>query len=269
MSAGGYEDFLRGKRVGGLPFGPTWAHGPWAQKWWKVIGASMDDQTERMRNARKISTPDGALELGSSAAVDLIGTDRMLDRGGTAPGAGDEADADYVARLKLAWETWGQDKQLGAGAGSAFGLLRQLVLQGFPDGDTGTTIVTHAGRWYQLQSGELVFGDCVTAVNRQNLLGIVPGNLPGFTLDVRDQFYSHFAILFLQDVSGLSDDGGSPKAALNRTVRLWKSGGSIYDGALVLPPGQFCWDWSEGLTWATWRDTWATGTDGSRFINPE
>lgn len=264
MSSGGYEDYFRGYNLG-----PPWLHGPWAQKLWKVIGAGVDEQNDLLRAARQISTPDGALDAGDSDAVTRIGDDRLLARGGTTPGASDETDEDYVARLKKAWTTWGQDPDEGGGAGSALALLQQLAIQGFPVGATGATLVNHLGRWYQLRSGDLVFGDCVVAANRQNLLGIPPGNLPGFTLDVRDQFFSRFVILFLQDVPGLDDGGGAAKAALNQTVSRWKSGGAIYDGALVLPPGQFCWDWSAGLTWDTWRETWDTGTTGSRFINPE
>lgn len=242
--------------------------GPWGRRWWGAIGSVIDEQNARMRQAREATTLDGALALGLSDALDRIGADRLLPRGGSAPDVADEADVTYAARLKTAWETWAQSPTTGGGGGSVKGMLVELAVQGFPVEDTGATVVNHNGVWHQLISGELVSTDGAEMVNRQNLLG-VPGGMEGFTLDVRDQFYSRFVILFLADVPTLTNDDTAAKARLNGTVKRWKSGSAVYDGAVVIPTGDSIWGWPMGTTWGAWRATWGEGTTTSRFIDPE
>ena len=276
MSAGGYEAFFQSSQ-----FGPGWMHGRWGNRFWGSVGKVLDAQDDLLRQAASVRTPDGAVALGMSDALDLCGDDRMLPRGGSAPNVVDESGAAYAARLKKAWTTWGQDNTpttgKGGGAGSVLGILTQLKVAGFPIEPTapdywttGAFLVNHIGRIYDLINGELhVVGVVDPCVNRQQLDGTVPGNLTGFTLDARDQFYSKFCILFLEDVPTLVNTPCAAKARLNQICRRWKSAGAIYIGAVVVTPGNYLWGWpiAVGINWGNWRATWGTGTS-ARFIDP-
>jgi hypothetical protein len=270
MSAGGYEAFFQSSA-----FGPGWMHGSWGTKFWKSIGKVLDSQNDLLRDAQSVRTPDGAVELGMADALDRQGDDRLLPRGGTTPTATDESDAAYAARLKAAWTTWGQDPEDGGGAGSVFGILSQLKLAGFPiepsgaNLTSGAVLVNHNGRLFQLYQDALnIAGTTDVCINRQNIDGSVSGTLNGFTLDARDQFYSRWCLLFLEDVASLTDTDCPAKARLNQICRRWKSASAIYVGAAIVPADTFLWGWPLGATWGAWRATWGTGTT-ARFINPK
>lgn len=270
--ATGYEAFLQSTLVG-----PDWAHGPVWQRYWAAIGRVIDSQNALMRSARKVSQPDGAAALGMADALDRQGDDRMLPRGGTAPNLSDESHTAYATRLKAAWTTWGQDDVDGGGAGSVLGILRQLKAAGFPVEPTGTDywttgalFVNHLGRVYQIVGGALhVVGDAGICVNRQNLTGAVPGNLVGWTLDARDQFYARFAIVFLQDVPSLVNTPCPAKSRLNAICKRWKSGSAIYSGCSVVPQETLakCWGFPLETKWGDAGLNW--GTNGARFIDTE
>jgi hypothetical protein len=234
-------------------------------KLWKTVGKMMDDQTALMRTARAVTTPDGALAAGYSDALDQGGLDRMIPRGATAPNsAADETDAAYAARLDTAYDLWGGTRSGGGGAGTAVGMLKALLAQGFPSGINGTIIMSHIGRWYAWDDA-LLYGDTMDAVNRQQTDGSVPTPvLKGFTLDSRDQFYSKFMIVFGQDVSGLTDTSTIAKARLNKTVREWKSASAVYCGAVVVVTNGV---WGYPLT-DLWGDSGTWGDGVSRYISP-
>src|ERR1019366_5303851 len=272
MSAGGYEAFFQSSQ-----FGPGWMHGKWGSKFWGSVGKVVDAQNDLLRQAVSVRTPDGAVALGMSAALDRRGDDLLLPRGGSAPDGGTpESDAAYAARLKKPWTTWGQDPDIGGGAGSVLGILTPLKIAGFPVEPTppnywttGAFLINHIGMIYQLISGALhVVGPSDICINRQQLDGTVPsGGMQGFTLDARDQFYSWFCILFVEDVSSLVNTPCTAKARLNQICKRWKSASANYTGAAVVPSGNFLWGWPIGARWGTWRATWGTGTS-ARFIDP-
>jgi hypothetical protein len=249
--------------------GPPVMHGPNATARWTSLGAVMDNQTTKMKTAAKLRGPDFCTSIGASDALDEHGKDRLLSRGGTTPAAIDESDAAYAARLDVAPTTWEK-------AGMPVGILRALKIAGFPVEPTdpyywttGVFLINHNGRIVQLVKNELTIVGCAgPCVNRQNLLGAVSGIMNGFTLEARDQFYSRFCLLFVQDVPTLVNTEGNPvKACLNQIVQRWRSGGADYVGAVVCPSGNFLWGWPLGATWGTWRATWGTGVS-ARIINP-
>jgi len=268
----GYEQFLQS-----MAFGPDWAHGTWWQKWWKSIGKVLDSQNALMETAYRVRNPDGAAALGYSDALDRQGDDRMLPRGGTIPTASDESDAAYAARLKAAWTTWGQDPDTGGGAGSVLGILRQIKIAGFPIEPTppnylttGGFLVNHIGRIYQIIDDALyIVGDAAPCINRQDLTGTVSGTLPGWTFDARDQFYSHFGLVFVVDVASLTNTDCPARARLNAVCNRWKSGSARYAGCAIVPYADdaVCWGWPVSTTWGQADLNW--GTNGARFIDPE
>lgn len=267
----GYEQYLPSPVLG-----PPWMHGPWANKIWAAVGRSMDQQDALIALARKAAFPDEAVSAGMSDALDKRGDDLMLPRGGTAPYLADETDVAYAARLKASFETWGQDETTGGGAGSVLAILQQLKIAGFPVEPTdpyfwttGAMLVNHNGYLYQLIDDELHrIGTAGICINRQNLAGAVTG-LTGFTLDARDQFYSRFAILFLEDVPTLTNADCPAKSRLNAICNRWKSGSAIYSGAAVIPQE----DSAKVIGWPIDLEIGAVGlqfgANGARFIDPD
>lgn len=247
-------------------FGPNWMHDPVGQAYWGSVGKVFDQQVSRMKTGIRARFPDDAAAMGMADALELQGQDRMLPRGGSTPGAADESLASWATRLKAAWTTW-------ALAGSAKGLLLELAAQGFPTGATGTSVCNHLGRRYYLDDdGNLVTTTpAMPCVNRTDKTGVIPETpLQGFTFDARPQFYSHFCVLFLEDVTSLTnEDGNTAKAILNQTVRRWRQGGAHYAGAAVAPTATSAkaWGWPNDLKWGQDGLTW--GTNGVRFIAPE
>jgi hypothetical protein len=276
MASDGYERDLQSPELG-----PPWMHGPWGNKFWGAFGKVLDAQNELMRSARKASMPAGALALGMSDALDRQGDDRLLPRGGSVPTASDESDAAYATRLQKVWTTWGQDDTpvtgKGGGAGSVLAILTQLKIAGFPIEPTGTAywttgafLINHIGRVYDLINGVLhVVGSAPACANRQNLDGTVSGILPGFTLDARDQFYSHFCLLFVQDVSSLVNTPCPAKSRLNAICKRWKSGSAIYNGCVIVPSASSakCLGWPFDMKFGDSGLTF--GTNSARFIAPE
>jgi hypothetical protein len=274
VAADGYERDFQSPE-----FGPPWMHGPWGNKLWKCVGAVLDSQNDLMRTARKVSMPEKAAEMGASDALDRIGDDRLLPRGGSTPTLADESDASYAARLKSAWTTWGQHPEAGAGAGSVKGILQQIAVAGFPIEPTppnyvttGAFLVNHLGYFYQLRDGEIITATTAQAcVNRQQLDGTVPFSpMFGWTLDARDQFYSRWMILFVEDVPSLTNAAGNgPKSRLNTICRRWKSGSAIYSGCAIVPheTSAKCIGWPLTLKFGDAGLTF--GTNGARFIDPE
>lgn len=250
--------------MGSTGFGPNWMHDAVGNAYWGVVGAMIDQQVARMKLAVRCRYPQDALAAGMSDALDEIGKDRLLPRGAAvSPGESDETDANYAARLLAAWDTWEK-------AGTPLGLLRELAVHGFPTGATGAMIVNHLGIAYVLDhTGQLLRSTpCAVCVNRTDLHGVIPSTLlTGFTLDARDQFFSHFMIIFLQAAGALANNTGNPvKACLNQIVRRWRCGGAIYNGAAVVPSGAGVWGWPPTDTWG---DGGVWGWNGAIFIDPE
>jgi hypothetical protein len=134
----------------------------------------------------------------------------------------------------------------------------------------GTMLINHLGMAYLLDgsSSLVVTQPCASCFARQNLQGTVPSPpLTGFTLDCRDQFFSHYMMLFAQPVTGLDNTAGNTvKACLNQTVARWRCAGAIYNGAAIVPTGAKVWGWppttrvgDAGLT---------VGTNGATWIDP-
>lgn len=259
--AGFYERWFQSPGLG-----PNWMHDPIGNGYWGGVGKMFDEQMGRLKAAVRARFPDDAAALGMADALEQQGKDRMLPRGGTSPGAGDESLTSWATRLKNAWVTW-------AMAGFAKGLLNELQVQGFPMGNTGTSIFNHLGRRYYLDAGELVVSaPCAACVNRTNKLGVIPSPpLTGFTLDVRDQFYSRFCIMIFQDVPSLTNEtGNTAKAILNQTARRWRQGGARYVGASVFPQADYAWvpGWPPNMQIGMAGD-FVIGDNGARFIAPE
>lgn len=259
--AGFYETWFQSPKLG-----PGWMHDPVGQAYWGSVGKVLDLQVARLKSGVRSRFPEDAAALGMTDALEEIGRDRMLPRGGATPGANDEALATWAARLKDAWTAWEK-------AGSAKGLLEELAVQGFPTGELGTVLVNHVGRGYYLDgNGDLVIFTAFDELgNRVNKLGVVPTpSLKGFTLDARDQFSAHFAILFLQDVPTLTNDAGNvAKAILNQTVRRWRQSGAHYAGAAVVPQENDAeiFGWPQGKLFGDAGRVF--GAAGSRVIDPE
>jgi hypothetical protein len=237
---------------------PPWLQAKWGRAFLDAVGARMDNVVGATKEAVFARLP----EFAPSDAQDVIGADRGLPRGGG------ESDEDYGARLVDAWNIWGGDNTpltgKGGGAGSARGILLQLKALGLPTGSDGATVYNHNGRYAQLDgSDEVVFGDGPVAVNRSNLLGLVPGNLKGFTLDWRDQFYAKFGILFPVDVPALRPNT-QLAAAINRMVDRWRQAKEHYVGAFVIEAGGG-WDWPATQTW---DDGTLWNSDTVHFIPP-
>lgn len=259
MADGFYEGWFKAPG-----FGPNWMHDAIGDAYWGAIGKVMDQQVARLKTGIRARFPDDAAAAGMDDALELIGHDRMLPRGGLTPGAGDEPLATWATRLKDAWTTWMM-------AGSARGLLWELSAQGFPSGVTGVSVCNHLGRRYYLDDdGVLVVSTpAMLCENRTAKDGQLPTpRLQGFTLDVRDQFYSHFCLLILEDIPALTNDPGNMlKALLNQSVARWRQGGAHYAGAAIVPDGAKAWGWPNTLKWGQADLTW--GTNGARFIAPE
>jgi hypothetical protein len=132
-------------------------------------------------------------------------------------------------------------------------------------------IINHIGIMYALDGSDNLLvetrGALAECLNRTDLTGAIPATkLKGFTLDERDQFYSHFVILFREAIAGLDNTAGNTvKACLNRTVALWRCGGAIYNGATIVPAGARAWGWPNTAKWgdegAVWGDNGATWID--------
>jgi hypothetical protein len=246
--------------------GPGWMKDPVGRAYWGSVGKLFDAQVSRMKTGVRARFPTDAAAMGMADALEQSGRDRMLPRGGSTPGANDEALAAWAARQEAAWTTW-------AKAGSAQGLLLELKAQGFPMGATGVSIFNHLGRRYYLDdAGEVVVTEpCMACPNRADKTGTLPGTpLTGFTLDARPQFFAHFCILILQDVPSLTNAAGNTaKAILNQTVRRWRQAGAHYAGASVVPTATSAkvWGWPATLKWGDTGLNW--GTNGARYIAPE
>jgi hypothetical protein len=243
-------------------------HDPVGDAYWGSVGKMFDDQVTRAKAALRLRFPDDAAAAGDTAALEQQAHDRMLPRGGSTPGANDETLTSWAARLKAAWDTW-------EGAGSAKGLLLQLKAQGFPMGTgySGTQIFNHLGRIYALDGSDnlnitRLVSNCQTRTDKTGAIPTV--RLGGFTLDARDQFYSCFCIIFMQDVPSLTNDANSTaKTILNQTVNRWRQSGARYVGAAVVPLANSAkvWGWPATVTWGDTGLKW--GDNGARFIDAD
>lgn len=260
--AGVYEKWFQSPGLG-----PNWMHGPVGNAYWGSIGKVLDTQLERAKIALRCHYPAEASAMGMEDALEEIAYDRMLPRGASFPGESDESLDTWAARLKDAWNRWKL-------AGHAKGLLLELKVQGFPMGEDGASIFNHIGRRYYLDEEDelVVTNPCAPCINRMDLTGVVPDPpLTGFTLSARDQFYSVFCIVFLQNVPTLSNyAGNTAKAILNQTAARWRQGGARYAGAAVVPvdAGSWCLGWPPDIVLG--QDGLDNlGESGARFIDPE
>lgn len=233
---------------------PPWMKREIAAAFWAEAGGSLDNVRARLTDGVLARFPGTA----AADSQDAIGLGRLLPR------APSESNDDYAARLNAAWTTWGEDPVLGGGAGSHLGMLKALKSLGLPMDTTGATIVQQNGRYSQLDgSDNLVLGTLMDCVNRQDLTGAVPGDLPGWTFEGRDQFYSEFGIVFPEDVVDLTEE--SPLAtALHVEVERWRPGKMVYVGTWVIVTGQTL-GWPTGRTLGTEPNL---GGNDVRYIPP-
>ena len=225
-----------------IPQAPPWFLRPRGAAWLRAHGKIKDLFVALVKQAAKAGLPSHAPE---DALVE-IGAERQLDQGPT------ETDDDYRDRLNRAWDLWPI-------AGTHQGILLELKAQGFPVGATGAHIIQHNGLYSYLAAGDVVtFGLTMECVNRQGLDGSVPGDLEGFTLDVRDQFYSKFIVLFPADVPALRP-GTSTASLLSRTMKRWRPGKMLYLGAVVIETGQV-WGWPLAMNWGNPGLKWGGNT---------
>jgi len=248
-------------------FGPNWMHDPIGNAYWASVGKVLDGQISRWKTALRIRYPLEAAALVAADALEQSGNDRLLPRGGTYPGANDEALATWAARQENVWET---SKYYG----TAIGILRELKVQGFNSGETGASIFNHLGRRYYLEDDELVITEpCAECPNRLDLSGSLPEpRLEGFTLSAYDQFYSRFCILFLSNEPYLDDYNlatSKGKAILNQTVQRYRHGGAKYMGATVVPVASGSWVLGWPATNTIGQEGLTIGANGARFISPE
>jgi hypothetical protein len=216
---------------------PGWLRGTWGKRYMRAIGRRLDAVAQFYRDAitaRLPGTVNGAA-VAPSEALDLIGVERSLPR------APSEADAAYADYLHGAWDAWEGDNTpvtgVGGGGGSHLGMLEAIARLGLPTGTSGVTIVQQNGRYSQLVAGVLTLGTLMNCVNRQNLAGTVPGNLPGWTFEGRDTFWSEFGIVFPANVASLTA-GSALAASLNDAVEKWKPGGKLFIGTWVIETGR-------------------------------
>lgn len=249
---------------------PPWLRRAGGFAYHQGVGRRMEGVVDRFRDAVNVRFP----ELAPSDGLPEIGRERQMPQ---TPG---ETTAAYGTRLRNAWTAWGGDNTPitgeGGGAGSALGLLNAIEALGLPTGPTGATIIRHTGRaatvdpvrpalgYAQLDvSGNLVLGAGPVNVNRQDLFGNVPGDLVGFTLDWRDQFYSKFAVTFLADVPTLRA-GTDIAAQLNAAMKKWKQSKDHHVGTFVIEAGGG-WDWPPTQLW---NDGTLWDSDTVHFIPP-
>lgn len=242
---------------------PGWLRGLWGKRYFTALGKRMDALAQSWREAVLARLPGtvNGVNIAPSKALDLIGEERGLPR------ATAEADPAYAARLENAWDAWQGDNVpltgVGGGGGSHLGMLLNLALLGLPTGTSGITIVQQNGRYSQLVAGALSLGALMTCINRQNLTGAVPGNLPGWTFEGRDNFWPEFGIVFPADVAALTV-GSTLAASLNAVVNKWKPGGKLFIGTWVITAGHL-------LGWPTGRVFGSVGNLGGntmRYIPP-
>lgn len=221
---------------------PPWLGPEAGDDYWTQVGVVFDSVRTRAITAGKARFPSFA----PTDALDAIGADRKLPRG-----AG-ETNADYAARLRAAWETWGGDDTpltgVGGGAGTHLAMLRALALLGLPVGVDGVTIVQQNGWFSQLVDDLVVISPLMDCINRTDLSGAVNPR-PGWTFEGRDNFYSEFGLLFPVDVPALTV-GSQLALSLFDTVNKWRPAKALFIGTWVI----------EGITlgWPTGR---TLGTD--------
>lgn len=274
---------------------PPPLNGPNGKKYFQGIGTWLDNERSRLLQGvlarfpgkilrdptRLDSNPSDPNEYAPADALDQIGEDRLIPRGGAASGT-PETDTAYAARLLDAWKIWGGDDTpvtgKGGPAGSHLGILNALKAAGFPTGSTGATIVQYNGTYSQLDgSGNLVFGDLMQCIHRADLTGALTSPR-GWMFDALDSqirtgetsgpaHWASFGVVFPADVSGLDNTyGNAKKSVLNETVRRWRPAKAWYRGAWVVVGS------AKPLGWPVPSRTLVTepalGTGTVRFIDP-
>lgn len=181
-----------------------------------------------------------------SDALDAMGFDRGLPRG-----AG-ESDANYAARLGIAWDTW-------AYAGAHYGVLRALSAAGYTS--PSAIIVQDNGRWSRLTGSagtiaDMAMGDLAACATRSNQ--------PGWTFDNQNDFWSRFALVYTSMPTALNTPSG--KTIHNKIVNQWRPGLADFIGTYVIGSGRIWGFAASPTTLPVWGSfTWG-GT--SSFIEP-
>jgi hypothetical protein len=217
---------------------PAWYQRQNGTQQWTAVGELLDAQRDQALQSELVGFPTkGALDTSvtppvytppATDALDAQGFERVIQR---APA---ESDASYAGRLLGAWTTWRY-------GGSHFGVLRALQVAGYAN----MRLVQQNGRYSQLtgSSGaitDLSLGTLMTCATRSNR--------PGWMFDLRDDYFSIFAIVFTADASNLQTVPG--QAILNGIVTQWKPSKTVWWGSAVILAGKTL-GWPTGRTLGT------------------
>jgi hypothetical protein len=172
-------------------------------------------------------------EYASAAALPLIGSARLIDRGPF------ETDASYVSRLIQAIPTWKL-------AGTPLGLLLALYYAGY----TSAVLVQQNGRWYTLSTpidpanptASLVQGDGPALIapftSHVNPSATpIPAGEPWYTFDGDIEHCSRFAVLLPTQPSTWRHQGRAVFAGSSSAIVTWSQpfASSTYDVLLGFP----------------------------------
>ncbi len=206
---------------------PTWLQGEWGGKWLTAVSAELDEITDELIQARKVSMP-GAVSTTVAAAQALaeIGDERQLERGPT------ETDAQYGERLRLAWDVFPRMGAHGA-------LLGQLDIAGF-DRPNLYVIQRSGRRSTRTGGGATTFTD--------GPIWTWSGKPP--------EAYAEFGLLFTAaqpSITWSSGAGFSEAAAkLNRLAWKWRPGKADFMGTTIIVSGA-TWGWPTTRTWGSFN----------------
>ena len=214
---------------------PGWLQGPYGQAWFRGLGSLKDSLVDRNRQGQNerfslVASPD---------AVGAIAANMGIDAGFS------ETAAALRARLPGAFTTWTR-------AGSAWGLLEQLVAQGY----SNVTVVTQAGIYYSTPI-DPVAGPVVTIPSPGSSLTLNPG---GFWNVFWVIFTTPFPSNWTSIATPLSSSTAPSIDELNRirtTINNRRPGHAFCTGITAFTSGEL-WDYPPGL----WSDagTWNPGT---------
>jgi len=216
---------------------PPALQGTWSGRLIKALGAELDECTDEMIQARKLSMPGTVSTMpAATEALAKIGAERQLERGPT------ETDAQYGERLRLAWDVFPRMGSHGA-------LLGQLDIAGYDRANL--YVIQRSGR----------------RSTRTSLGATTITDGPVWTWSGKPpEAYAEFGLLFVAAQPSITWDsllGFSAAAAkLNRIVWRWRPAKADFIGTAIIASGA-TWGWPTTRTWGSFN--W--GGTGS-FIPP-
>lgn len=211
---------------------PPWLLDPAGAAFLQALGAGLDDNVQRMREAVKASFP----ALGPADALPVTGDEVGMPRGTIEP------EATYRSRLAAAWDLWPR-------AGTALGILLAARAAGYPS----LLLQTQIGKQYQLAStltGDSAHDLVISTMAGPVHLGGSPEGWQDFKALITKPWPSWW--------SGAPADGSADQKAFAALVKAWKSAQSrcvgivVVDGPIVglaLTVGAFTVGSGASVTW--------------------